>query len=394
MYASVFFHMCTFHFKKIKKIIIPSLIIAAISLPGIVFFEIWKRKEVVYKQDTTHFINILQRSIRYVGYINSYHIPGIFFLIFLILLIFKRKHKEGAAYFKDDFFTASFTIISINILFFSSVILHDYRLFVHLIPFLVIILAGGLNFLKREILPNWCVILFLFVLVSGNYINLIPLDIFLYLAPFKATEKQLQEGKVYKSMKLRPFYIDPELKKNFFLRTALIPFPNFKWYRYIRIREMSLNRYSVLDYIYEITHNYNGPIKGTVKFLEKNANPGDKVKIFYGDLSLQFYLGNTLEVIPRFSFHDNIYPRWWVLRQKKWRYLENEKEEVIYEERILEKHYTPYKLKGYPDSPFNNLPSPEYHFFRTPTQRRREMKSDRLYDMLIFCRKDALPYAK
>ena len=35
-------------------------------------------------------------------------------------------------------------------------------------------------------------------------------------------------------------------------------------------------------YLYEITHDYDGPIEGIVKFLNKNAKDGETVKIIYG----------------------------------------------------------------------------------------------------------------
>ncbi len=41
------------------------------------------------------------------------------------------------------------------------------------------------------------------------------------------------------------------------------------------------------DYLYEITHHYYGPIDGIVKFLNKNARPGDTVAITYEDLPLK-----------------------------------------------------------------------------------------------------------
>jgi 4-amino-4-deoxy-L-arabinose transferase-like glycosyltransferase len=45
------------------------------------------------------------------------------------------------------------------------------------------------------------------------------------------------------------------------------------------------------SYVYELTHDYDGPIEGIVKYLQKNASDRDTVVITYGDLSLKFYTG-------------------------------------------------------------------------------------------------------
>jgi len=42
-------------------------------------------------------------------------------------------------------------------------------------------------------------------------------------------------------------------------------------------------------YIYEITHDFDGPIEGIVKYLKENAKKDDVVAICYGDLPLKFY---------------------------------------------------------------------------------------------------------
>lgn len=42
-------------------------------------------------------------------------------------------------------------------------------------------------------------------------------------------------------------------------------------------------------YIYEITHNYDGPTEGIVKYLKANAAPGDIVAMSYGDMPVKFY---------------------------------------------------------------------------------------------------------
>ena len=45
------------------------------------------------------------------------------------------------------------------------------------------------------------------------------------------------------------------------------------------------------DYLYEITHDYNGPVEATVKLLRSQAHPGDIVTTTHEDLPLKWYTG-------------------------------------------------------------------------------------------------------
>jgi len=396
MYASVVVYVALYKRKEIKKIFIPSILMFLFTVPGAVYLEIWKRKEVVYSLDTVSFSNmsIFVRIAKYVRYINNYHISLVLILFLVLLLLWKGKIAGVLRYFNREIFQASFVAIFVNILFFSIVIMPDYRFFVHILPFLVIIIAGMLDFLRLEVLPEWSVIVILVIIsISGNIINMLPVDLYLYLASFKATEKQLEDRSVisFKRLGFWPYRIDPETKKNPFLRALLTFVPDFTWSRYLSVREMVLHEYSLFDYIYEITHDYMGPVKGAVEFLRKNAKKGDKVKIYYGDLALQFYLGDFLDIIPRLKFHDAVYPRWWVLRGKKWRYLSSTAYAEATYEKLSLKHYKDYRLLGCPDVPYNNLPSPDYHYFRTYANTRPETFSDLVYDLFVFCRRDMLP---
>ena len=45
----------------------------------------------------------------------------------------------------------------------------------------------------------------------------------------------------------------------------------------------------IFKYLYEITHDYDGPIEGIVNYLSENADKDDIVAITYGDMPLKFY---------------------------------------------------------------------------------------------------------
>jgi len=110
-------------------------------------------------------------------------------------------------------------------------------------------------------------------------------------------------------------------------------------------------------YIYEITHDYDGPIEGIVKFLEKNASKGDTVKIIYGDLPLIFYTG--LKIDNSWVYDDEHMPRWIVFRRGWHEQLTND-----YYTKVTKK-YKEYVL-AYPDILYENRPGDlGYHKFAT-----------------------------
>lgn len=46
---------------------------------------------------------------------------------------------------------------------------------------------------------------------------------------------------------------------------------------------------SLPDFLYELTHDFDGPIEGIVKFLDENGSENDIVAVTYGDMPLKFY---------------------------------------------------------------------------------------------------------
>jgi 4-amino-4-deoxy-L-arabinose transferase-like glycosyltransferase len=118
------------------------------------------------------------------------------------------------------------------------------------------------------------------------------------------------------------------------------------------------------DFIYEITHDYNGPIESIVGYLNENAKKTDTVAITYGDLPLKFYTG--LRVIGGLTGEDlTAYkdPDWVIIRKhticekdsKVRDFLNKQVNWQLYEEIRL----------SYPDIPFENRESPKYHLYRT-----------------------------
>ncbi len=135
-----------------------------------------------------------------------------------------------------------------------------------------------------------------------------------------------------------------------------------------KLEEPSLKkilRFSFLDYLYEITHKYEGPDQGIVKILREKAKDGQTVLMADGDIPVKYYLpklkvygGLTGENGEAEREFDWLVPRRYLIdksvRRTNTRINELAKSPVY--ERI--------ELK-YPDYIFENLPEPRYHLFRT-----------------------------
>lgn len=113
-------------------------------------------------------------------------------------------------------------------------------------------------------------------------------------------------------------------------------------------------------YLYEITHDYDGPIEGIVKFLDENASADDTVKIIYGDLPLIFYTDLTVD--NSWVYKDSHMPRWIVFRRGWHELLGNKyytKVKKTYKKHVLD----------HPDIRYENRPGDlGYHKFATDTE--------------------------
>ena len=118
-----------------------------------------------------------------------------------------------------------------------------------------------------------------------------------------------------------------------------------------------------ISYVYEITHDYDGPIEGITKYLNKHGSLTDVVIITYGDLPLKFY--TKMRVLGGLTGEDlsQVDPQWIILRKL---ILCNEDMRVS---KYIHNNYSPKKYEkiviDYPDIPFENREDPEYHNFRT-----------------------------
>jgi hypothetical protein len=127
----------------------------------------------------------------------------------------------------------------------------------------------------------------------------------------------------------------------------------------------------ICGYLYEITHDYDGPIEGIVNYLSENADKDDIVAITYGDMPLKFY--TQLRIVGGLTGED-LSPA----RQAKWvilrKYVISKKDAGVKKYLLHNLSRQNYKriIIDYPDIPFENredliLP----HHFRTVTDEDR-----------------------
>jgi hypothetical protein len=119
-----------------------------------------------------------------------------------------------------------------------------------------------------------------------------------------------------------------------------------------------------INYIREITAPYNGPVKGIVEFLRKNASPGDSVAITYEDLPVKFYTGlHTVGGLTGGDLSAAKYAKFVIIR--KYTYLIGSLDVQRYFEKNLDlKKYAKIKLDC-PDNIFENRETPAWHLFET-----------------------------
>lgn len=131
--------------------------------------------------------------------------------------------------------------------------------------------------------------------------------------------------------------------------------------------------FPLYNYLYEITHDFDGPIEGIVKLLRAQARPNDRVFISYGDLPLKFYTslevkgGSTGENLTEWAWPE------WVIVREFFRF-GNRREMREDAERMREwlARIPPAAYRqvdaGVVDTLWESIPEPAYHRFRTRTE--------------------------
>ncbi len=297
---------------KFKKLAVSLAVIVGFTLPWFLYAHGWSRVNP-YESDAFAGMPLIPRilnSLRiYLAYINTYFFP----LIFIPLLLLLRKlHKkppqkrsktsmnEKKSESEHQAIFLIITMVVFQILFVSCFPWVYFRYLIGLVP-LCCILAG---MAVREII-------------------------------------RFNRAAGYVSLSLLLF-------TNIF--SLMIPF------------QKSVLRFDLLNYIYEITHDYDGPMEGIVKFLKSNGHAGQTVVTNYGQLPIIFYTG-----MKAFGFGQDItaipHPDWVIIRRHY-----GAKE---YLSRLVRRYRYKKTTLNYPDIPCENRPDPFYHQYRTVKSKNR-----------------------
>jgi len=118
------------------------------------------------------------------------------------------------------------------------------------------------------------------------------------------------------------------------------------------------------DYIYEITHDFDGPVEGIVLYLNENGKDTDTVIMTYEDLPVKFY--TKMKVFGGLS-GENLEPAkkadWIILRKYTNSIFEKDVLDYVHKNIDLKK-YEIIEI-NYPDTPWQNRENPAYHLFFT-----------------------------
>jgi len=120
------------------------------------------------------------------------------------------------------------------------------------------------------------------------------------------------------------------------------------------------------DYFYEITHDYDGPEEGIVKYLNEHGSPDDTVAITYGDMAVKFY--TKMRVIGGLTgedFEPALNARWVIFRKSPMGESGRLEVYMLWNKIDLDTYK---KIEiNYPDIPWENREDIDEHLFKTCT---------------------------
>ncbi len=131
-------------------------------------------------------------------------------------------------------------------------------------------------------------------------------------------------------------------------------------------------------YVYEITHDFDGPMEGICDYLNEYGEPNDVVAIDYGDMPLKFY--TKMRIVGGLT-GENIEPaknaKWVILRK----YSNCSKDIEVKRYLIQNINFENYRriVIDYPDTMNENREYPGQHYFATQRYEDRVVIYERIY---------------
>ena len=130
-------------------------------------------------------------------------------------------------------------------------------------------------------------------------------------------------------------------------------------------------------YLYELTHDYDGPLEGIARYLNKFGSKDDTVAITYGDLPIKFY--TPMRVVGGLTGEDlrpGVEADWIIMR----RYVISTKDAAVRRHLAQNVDWRRYQkiTIDYPEIPFENRETPSEHKYRTEKDAERVVIYKRL----------------
>jgi len=328
--------------KKIKSFLLSVIIIGLLTMPWLIYAKGFSQGIKAFGKGSGE--SFIVQEFELLKIVNESVFPLIF-LLFGIIFLFKvtTKYKE--------LYQLLLIILLSNLLFLPYISYFQkwigMRYAVGLIPlfcFFSALIIGRIAEYKR-----WTSYLIFFTLISTNILNNFPVFIFRALNPMLTKDENSRS-----------------LKRE--------------------LKEMLLWKKNYFDFFHELTHHYEGPVEGIVRFLNKYGKQGQMVLtnyesasiLFYTNLNMAYVISNKPEFynsIPSKRYNpalDKKLPDYvYTLKKVDWIIpRSNYKNRLFNLPEVLETMKSKgFKIKRYeidsPDLPWNNRSDIRYHKFRS-----------------------------
>jgi len=313
-----------------KEFIILYLWVFCLSFPWAFVYKIWEQGGSFTTSSLIH------NAKFYLSKINAYFFPYRFLIAVLIgILIIKRRLKFNLKDYEKKSLIFLLLVILINwgFLWFADADMLRYLIHIAILFFIVeaFLLVRVLNWNKFVGALLVLMICFTNLLNTSLFYGILKPTVPIMLKADRiACQKGIISGEVSKK-------IEKELGK---------------------ITEKAQVHAYFLSFLYEITHDYDGPIEGIAEYLNQNAKPGETIKTnIFNRNHLFFYTDLNIDS----DFSKEIYPEWVFLRSY-WT------SKAFYETsyfKNIEKRYKKIEL-DYPDIWWENRPGDmSFHYFKT-----------------------------
>ena len=331
------FHVLLFRRERFFPVLLASASVVILNLPWIIFFSSMRygHRYPEHLFDVNQFLEFGKSFFYQLG---TFVFPPVLLVIPIII--------GGLKLAQHTMVTSSHTIrarkaFSVALVTIGS--LAGFRLALHLefhltlVVFIFCIVMGV--YTKSDVWKNiTLLVLFLFITLAALLVS-IPYPFFRYLAPLVPILCILMAVIIEKAMQIH-IAIGIEI----IVILALIG--------------------SMPNYLYEITHDYDGPVEGIVNYLNQNGSKSDTVIATYDDLPLKFY--TNMKIVGGLTGEDlapYINGHWIIIRKFKMSDADSSMR-LYLRENVDWKKYQAIKL-GYPDIPYENREDPRSHLFRT-----------------------------